>query len=330
MTDTKIDSRPHADQFTNLLAVCDGSEGDTATLRIAADMAKESRGRVSVLGFFTRPHELTQLARYTQRQPDDILSVLADRARQRLQQFVSDAGIVPDAQIRICTGKLFIEVIREVVEQNHDLVVKACTTSVGGPRSLFASTDQHLLRKCPVPVWLHMPETPHPARTILAAVDVELDNPDMQSDQQKLNLTTLRTAMTIASAQGAALHVLNAWNAPGESMIWMWSDAPDPKAEVDAYLQAIAEQSHQAMTHLVSRLGPESGQIRLHALRGPARETIPQTVGKLGADILVMGSIARTGVPGLIIGNTAEDVLNRVECSVIVVKPPGYESPVRF
>jgi nucleotide-binding universal stress UspA family protein len=45
-------------------------------------------------------------------------------------------------------------------------------------------------------------------------------------------------------------------------------------------------------------------------------------------DLLVMGTVCRTGVAGLIIGNTAEKVLNRVDCSVLTVKPEGFVTPV--
>jgi nucleotide-binding universal stress UspA family protein len=48
----------------------------------------------------------------------------------------------------------------------------------------------------------------------------------------------------------------------------------------------------------------------------------------MGVDLLVIGTLVRTGIPGLIIGNTAEDVLNAVDCSVLTVKPPGYVSPL--
>ena len=45
-------------------------------------------------------------------------------------------------------------------------------------------------------------------------------------------------------------------------------------------------------------------------------------------DLIVMGTIARTGIPGLFIGNTAESILQRVDCSVLAVKPDGFVSPV--
>jgi len=38
-----------------------------------------------------------------------------------------------------------------------------------------------------------------------------------------------------------------------------------------------------------------------------------------------MGTIARTGISGLIIGNTAEAILNQLECSVHAIKPPGFQ-----
>ncbi len=47
------------------------------------------------------------------------------------------------------------------------------------------------------------------------------------------------------------------------------------------------------------------------------------------ADLLVMGTVCRTGVPGFFIGNTAEDVLQQVDCSVLAVKPKGFVTPVK-
>lgn len=73
-------------------------------------------------------------------------------------------------------------------------------------------------------------------------------------------------------------------------------------------------------------LGAERCLVRLK--RGAAREVIPHEIEALEADTLVMGTVGRIGVAGLIIGNTAEDVLNSVECSVVTVKPPDYISPV--
>jgi nucleotide-binding universal stress UspA family protein len=41
-----------------------------------------------------------------------------------------------------------------------------------------------------------------------------------------------------------------------------------------------------------------------------------------------MGTVARSGIPGLIMGNTAEAILTELECSVLAIKPPGFVTPV--
>ena len=50
----------------------------------------------------------------------------------------------------------------------------------------------------------------------------------------------------------------------------------------------------------------------------------------LGADLVVMGAVARTGISGLIIGNTAEAILDQLTCSVLAIKPAGFKTPVKF
>ena len=49
---------------------------------------------------------------------------------------------------------------------------------------------------------------------------------------------------------------------------------------------------------------------------------------RLDPDLVVMGTVARTGVPGFIMGNTAEMILNQIDCSVLAIKPSGFVTPV--
>jgi nucleotide-binding universal stress UspA family protein len=41
-----------------------------------------------------------------------------------------------------------------------------------------------------------------------------------------------------------------------------------------------------------------------------------------------MGTLGRPGTPGVFIGNTAEDVLQTTQASVLAIKPFGFVSPV--
>jgi nucleotide-binding universal stress UspA family protein len=42
-----------------------------------------------------------------------------------------------------------------------------------------------------------------------------------------------------------------------------------------------------------------------------------------------MGTVGRSGIPGLFIGNTAEEVLQNARASILAVKPPSFVSPVK-
>ena len=63
-------------------------------------------------------------------------------------------------------------------------------------------------------------------------------------------------------------------------------------------------------------------------MKGWARQEIPAVAKRIDADLVVMGTVGRTGVPGFIMGNTAETILNQINCSVLAIKPPGFSTPV--
>jgi nucleotide-binding universal stress UspA family protein len=47
-------------------------------------------------------------------------------------------------------------------------------------------------------------------------------------------------------------------------------------------------------------------------------------------DLVVMGTVARSGLSGILIGNTAEKVLGKVRCAVLAIKPAGFVSPIQL
>ena len=65
-------------------------------------------------------------------------------------------------------------------------------------------------------------------------------------------------------------------------------------------------------------------------MKGEAGKLIPAMAKVKEVELIVMGTVSRTGVAGLLIGNTAEKVLNQVGCSVLTVKPEGFITPVKL
>jgi nucleotide-binding universal stress UspA family protein len=64
-------------------------------------------------------------------------------------------------------------------------------------------------------------------------------------------------------------------------------------------------------------------------LKGEAGDVIPGLAQVKQVDLIVMGTVSRSGLPGFLIGNSAEKVLPLVDCSLLTVKPEGFVSPVK-
>lgn len=71
-----------------------------------------------------------------------------------------------------------------------------------------------------------------------------------------------------------------------------------------------------------------SDEFKVLHVRGAPESVIAQVAENEDVDLVIMGTIARTGIQGLLIGSTAESVLRNIECSVLVVKREGSVSPV--
>ena len=66
----------------------------------------------------------------------------------------------------------------------------------------------------------------------------------------------------------------------------------------------------------------------VHLQQGVAAEALLALSRNLPADIVIMGAISRSGLKKIFIGNTAERVLDRLPCDLLIVKPAGFVVPV--
>lgn len=230
---------------------------------------------------------------------------------------------------KVLMGIGFLEIIRSVLRNGHDLVIKPAENPNFLER-LFGSDDMHLLRKCPCPVWLTKPLEKAKYNCILAAVDFDLENPD--SSDQDLNQQILQMSSALALSNGASLHLLHAWDAPGETDIGIWRDNQNERVK---YVAAEHSRHQKGLDHLQEQLREQIEtdtydllSPRFHLQKGEAAKVIPKSVQQLHADVVIMGTVARTGISGFFIGNTAEAILEQVQCSVLAIKPPGFVSPI--
>lgn len=193
----------------------------------------------------------------------------------------------------------------------------------------------NLLRKCPCPVWMIRPDAASHYQRILAAVDVDDAYPPPElATRHALNRRTLEMAIAAALSDFAELHVVHVWNAPGESAM-RGAFMHKPEAEIRAYVEQV-RQHHAArldalLAEVTAPLGSDALKFlkpQLQLVKGYPRREIQALAKQIAADLIVMGTVARTGIPGFIMGNTAETILNQIDCSVLAIKPPGFATPV--
>ena len=140
---------------------------------------------------------------------------------------------------RVLVGTSFLEIIREVLRNGHDLVIK-CPESPDWLDRFFSGDDMHLLRKCPCPVWLVKPETEESYQRILAAVDVDDSYPPAElKTRQALNDMIMEMAGSLAVSEFAELHVVHAWEAIGESAMRHGAFMRQPEDKVNAYVEQV-------------------------------------------------------------------------------------------
>jgi nucleotide-binding universal stress UspA family protein len=124
------------------------------------------------------------------------------------------------------------------------------------------------------------------------------------------------------------LHVVHAWSAAHEDMIKHSPFLRISKSEADRYVKDTETRHRERFEALIEQFRRKAPHLKTHFIKGLPEIVIPEVVRENQIEVVVMGTLARTGIPGLLIGNTAEGVLNQVDCSVLAIKPEGFVSPI--
>lgn len=238
---------------------------------------------------------------------------------EKLSAALSGNGMQVDVQH--VTGKPYLEIIRETLEVEYDLVIKPATYDSGIKRLLLGGTDIQLFSYCPIPVWIFQPTVSKALKKIAVAVDLQPDNPERQALAEKV----LGWGKFIAKSIGAELHVIHTWSIYREESLRARSALSDI---VDELSDSKERLHRQWLGAALEQAGIGKDEIHEHLVKGEARHLIPKIVDEFDIDLLVMGTVGRTGIPGFFIGNTADSVLRSVSGSVLAIKPEQFTTPV--
>jgi len=320
-------------RFKNIIYINEPNVDQASAVARAVSLAKNNRADLTFVDIIPTKVVATGIDLPLGGRPDSKNLRFTEESHQRkaLESMVQPFLEGLQVRVDILVGKTFLEAIRAVLKNGHDLLIKPAENPSWTHR-FFGSDDLHLLRKCPCPVWLMKPPEKSNYRSILAAVNFDSLSPNPSEDE--LNREILGLAASLALSDAASLHIAHAWEALAKGMLV--SRGGLSSEVLSTYVGREQERSRKGLHRLAEQLrgwiGKEAYESLLpglHLPEGVAMKVIPPLAKGLGADLVVMGTVARTGISGLIIGNTAEAILDQLTCSVLAIKPPGFETPVK-
>ena len=238
--------------------------------------------------------------------------------RRRLEELQRLATPLRQQGLSVTTASEWHAPLEEGIGQHAiraraDLVVKDTHRHAATPRVTLTQTDWNLIRQMAAPILMARPA--RWARRPRIAVSVDPCHP---ADRPvALDEAMFDTGCSIAGALAGEVEVLHVLQSPPH--------LPGDKVSTEAKSKAEAL-ARAAVEGLVHRHCAPVGAIQF--VEGTIPEGIVDFVTARQPDILVMGAVGRSRWGQSAATGTAAQILERVDCDMLIVKPPGFVSPL--
>ncbi len=311
-------------RFEHILVYAEGD--DSAALERVVEFATTQDARITVCDVVALPPTDSRNPAQEERLHD----LMWTDAFERLRRLCAPHQKRLPIDYTVLSGHAFLAITEQVVRQRFDLVVHLAARNTRSAGVGLDATDMHLVRKCPCAVWTLPPGGSNKLQNIVLAVD--RDHHGRNRNAEAFTRELARTALLLAQVNSAVVHVVHAWQVYGRELL------EDPRAGLGveaqrAHIRRWRDMQRRWFEQLVAEIRAMAGgrnEIRAHLPEGDPAEATAQILSQVRADLLVMGTIGTSSVPGLLIGTTAETLLARIATAVFSVKPSGFTSPLKF
>lgn len=236
--------------------------------------------------------------------PMDFVATLEALAKECTQ-----AGV--ETTIHYSTDRPWLALTKRVLKTKSELAIVGKHDS-SKPREMGINTT-NLLRNSPGPVWVVDPHTEPAKHCILAATDLS-----------PVGERVTQMAAYLAAESGSEFHIVHAWQRSMHDQLRRDFESEEELEErISAKEARITESILDGLGEIRERVTPI-----LHVGCTTPERAIREGLEALHPELVVMGTLSRTGVPGLLIGNTAERLVRTIPCSLLTIKPKGFVSPV--
>jgi len=305
--------------YKRILVAMDFSPDAKLALQQAVWLAKESGASIIVAHTVPDLRRIANFAPVTpevdvwQGQSNELQREMRESSGNTLRQLIVDLNVAElNVTVETLLGEPFIEITRAVLQQRYDLVLVGTRGLAAWEQFLVGSTAKRLIRKCPSSVWIVKSQHAGPPKSVLAATD-------FSEVSRRAALEGLWVA-NHASAEFHLLHVVDSMDVP-EDVISRIPKGSSLRNEINA------EAQHR-FDEFVDSLNTEPTRVHRHLSWGTPWKEIGRLAQHLKVDLLAMGTVGRTGLQGILLGNTAEKVLGACGCGILTVKPADFVSPL--
>ncbi|MGI2261574.1 universal stress protein UspE [Shewanella sp. GXUN23E] len=305
-------------EYQKLLVVIDPTTEDQAALARAVELAQHSNAAITVfLSIFDLSYEMTSILSSQEREA--MRQGVIDQRTAWLEDIIApykSRGLSIDTKV-IWHNRPFESIIQFAIEGDYHLIVKATHEHDKLKAIIFTPTDWHLLRKAPMPVLMVKEHEWSKRGKILCAVNVATED----ADHDSLNEKIIKHGLDLAKKFNAELHLVNGY--PG-TPVNLAIELPD--FDANNFTASVKMQHEQRVDYLAETFGIDPAHC--HVKEGLPEDVIPELATELDAELVILGTIGRTALSAALIGNTAEHVIDSLNCDLLAIKPAGYKSPL--
>ena len=296
--------------YDRILVATDFSPYAAAAMKQAVWLARKTGGQLILA--HTIP-DFRMSAYWGPNERETNQRTLRARSDVAMRRAVVDLNAI-DLDVKLVTlvGEPFVEITRSAQEEDCSLVLVGTRGHAKWEQFFLGSTAKRLIRNCASSVWIVKAEHVGSPKVVLAATDFS-----------EVSLQAVREGLKIAQQAGAEfhlLHIIDSGDVP-EDMISRIPPGSSVRRE-------IKEEASRRLEEFLESLAVDRTQIRPHLSWGTPWQEIQRISRHQVADLIVIGTVGRSGVKGLLMGNTAEKVLDTCDCSILTVKPDGFVSPI--
>ena len=305
--------------YQAILVATDFSPYSKAALQQAVWMARCDGAKITLAHTLPNLRSLVETASY-QSKVDFLYGEGTDFHREvqreseiKMRQLIADVNAT-SREIEIVTmiGITYLQLTRLVQKNRYDLVLAGTRGMANWEQFFVGSTSKRLIRDCPASVWIVKGDNVKPPNAVLAATD-------FSEASRKAVLEGLWIANQ-ASADFHLVHVIDSMDVAEE----IFSQIPDG----GSLRREINEEATRRLDTFVKSLHINPESIKKHLSFGTPWQEVGRLAKHLKVDLIVMGTIGRSGIKGMLLGNTAEKILDTCDCSILTVKPEDFVSPI--